>query len=174
MNTPTPALLKLGVMATSRKTDEKRLPMHPSHLERIDADLRANMMLETGYGERFGIPDAELAPLVGAIASRDEIIAEADVIALPKPLASDLADLRDGQMLWGWPHCVQDREMTQFAIDKGLTLIAWEAMNHWKATAASACTSSTRTTRSPATARCCTPCSCAARPETTAAGSARW
>ena len=34
-------------------------------------------------------------------------------------------------MLWGWPHCVQDEEMTQLAIDRRLTLIAWEAMNHW-------------------------------------------
>ena len=133
MSTPTPSLLKLGVMATSRKTDEKRLPIHPAHLERIDADLRANIMLEHGYGERFGLSDAQLAPLVGAIASREAIIAEADVITLPKPLASDLAEFRDGQVLWGWPHCVQDRDMTQHAIDKGLTLIAWEAMNHWKA-----------------------------------------
>ena len=90
-------------------------------------------MLEHGYGERFGIPDAQLAPLVGAIASREAIIADADVITLPKPLAADLADFRDGQVLWGWPHCVQDRAITQLAIDKGLTLIAWEAMNHWKA-----------------------------------------
>ena len=133
MSTPAPSLLRLGVMVTSRKADEKRLPIHPSHLERIDADLRANMMLERGYGERFGISDAQLAPLVGAIASREAIIAEADVITLPKPLASDLAEFRDGQVLWGWPHCVQDRDMTQHAIDKGLTLIAWEAMNHWKA-----------------------------------------
>ena len=34
-------------------------------------------------------------------------------------------------MLWGWPHVVQDTELTQLAIDKRLTLIAWEAMNHW-------------------------------------------
>ena len=127
----TPDLLRLGVMATSRKTDERRLPIHPSHLERIDADLRARMMLESGYGERFGIPDRRLAEIVGAVASREEIIAAADVVTLPKPLASDLADLRDGQVLWGWPHCVQDREITQLAIDKNLTLIAWEAMNHW-------------------------------------------
>ena len=132
MSTTAPSLLRLGVMATSRKADEKRLPIHPSHLERIDDDLRANLMLERGYGERFGLSDAQPAPLVGAIASREEIIAAADVIALPKPLASDLGELRDGQVLWGWPHCVQDREMTQHAIDKGLTLIAWEAMNHWK------------------------------------------
>jgi alanine dehydrogenase len=35
--------------------------------------------------------------------------------------------------MWGWPHCVQDREITQLAIDRGLTMIAWEAMNHWTA-----------------------------------------
>ncbi len=128
-----PELLRLGVMATSRKADERRLPIHPAHFERIDADVRANMILERGYGARFGIADDQLAPLVGGMADRDEIIASADIILLPKPQASDLEDLRDGQVLWGWPHCVQDRKLTQIAIDKGLTLIAWEAMNHWTA-----------------------------------------
>jgi alanine dehydrogenase len=133
MATITPRLLRLGVLAHSRKPDEKRLPLHPAHLERIDADLRASMLLERGYGERFGIADAELEPLVAGLGARDEIIARCDVVLLPKPQASDLEDLRDGQVLWGWPHCVQDRAMTQLAIDKRLTLIAWEAMNHWTA-----------------------------------------
>jgi len=124
-------LLTLGVMATSRKPDERRLPIHPAHLERLDADLRAHLILETGYGERFGFDDARLAPLVGRIASREETVASSDVVLLPKPQADDLRELREGQVLWGWPHCVQDREMTQVAIDRGLTLIAFEAMNHW-------------------------------------------
>lgn len=125
-------MLHLGVIATSRKPDEYRLPIHPGHLDRIDPDLRAHMTLECGYGARFGIADAELEPLVGAMADRAEVIARADVVLLPKPQAADLAELRDGQTLWGWPHCVQDRAITQLAIDKGLTLIAWEAMNHWR------------------------------------------
>lgn len=129
---PAPDLLRLGVIATSRKPDERRLPIHPGHLERIDADLRARMTLERGYGARFGIADAELEPLVGAMADRAEVIAGADVVLLPKPQAADLEELRDGQALWGWPHCVQDRTITQLAIDKRLTLIAWEAMNHWR------------------------------------------
>ena len=120
------------MLATSRKANERRLPIHPAHFERIDADLRANMILERGYGARFGVTDAALEPLVGAMASRDEVIARADIVLLPKPQASDLEDLRDGQVLWGWPHCVQDREITQLAIDKSLTLVAWEAMNHWQ------------------------------------------
>jgi alanine dehydrogenase len=130
--TPT-TLLRLGVLASSRKPDERRVPIHPAHLERIDADLRARMVLERGYGLRFGVPDSDLEPLVGAMVDRDEVIALSDVVLLPKPQASDLEDLRDGQVLWGWPHCVQDREITQLAIDKRLTLIAWEAMNHWQA-----------------------------------------
>ena len=128
----TTGLLRLGVMATSRKVDERRVPIHPAHLERIDADLRANIILERGYGLRFGIDDSELEPLVGSMASREEIILDSDIVLLPKPQASDLEDLRDGQVLWGWPHCVQDRAITQLAIDKSLTLIAWEAMNHWQ------------------------------------------
>lgn len=125
-------LLHLGVLATSRKPDERRLPIHPGHLERIDADLRGAMTLERGYGARFGIADAELEPLVGPLVDRTEVIARADVVLLPKPQAADLEDLREGQTLWGWPHCVQDRAITQLAIDKSLTLIAWEAMNHWR------------------------------------------
>ncbi len=128
----TTGLLHLGVLATSRKPDEHRLPIHPTHLERIDADVRAAMTLERGYGARFGMADADLEPLVGPLVDRAEVIARADVVLLPKPQAADLEDLRDGQTLWGWPHCVQDRAITQLAIDKSLTLIAWEAMNHWR------------------------------------------
>lgn len=123
--------LILGALATSRKKNERRLPIHPHHLERIDADLRDRIILETGYGERFGLSDEQLRPLVHRIAPRDELVADSDIVLLPKPQAADLADLHEGQVLWGWPHCVQDRELTQAAIDKKLTLIAFEVMNHW-------------------------------------------
>lgn len=126
-------LLTLGVIGTSRKTDERRLPLHPRHLERIDDDLRQRIILEQGYGERFGFSDAQLAPLVARLAPRSEVIAASEVVLLPKPQARDLEDLSDGQVLWGWPHCVQDPVITQLAVDKSLTLIAFEAMNHWTA-----------------------------------------
>lgn len=47
--------LSLGMFGTSRKENEHRLPIHPLHLDRIDAGLRARIFLERGYGERFGI-----------------------------------------------------------------------------------------------------------------------
>ncbi len=123
--------LTLGIVATSRKLDERRLAIHPDHLERIDPEVRARLYLERGYGERFGATDDDLAELVAGLRTRDELLDQCDVIVLPKPVADDLRGLRAGQIVWGWPHCVQDRALTQLAIDRGLTLIAWEAMNHW-------------------------------------------
>jgi alanine dehydrogenase len=124
-------LLSAGVVATSLKQDERRLAIHPAHIERIDPVLRHQLYFERGYGGGFGLPDDELEPLVAGLRSREELLAQCDVVILPKPLADDLETLRAGQVVWGWPHCVQDARMTQLAIDRGLTLIAFEAMNHW-------------------------------------------
>jgi alanine dehydrogenase len=122
--------LRLGVIAHVAKENERRLPIHPRHIERIDPALRARICLEEGYGVRFGVSDEELAAQVHALLPRAELIAACDVVLLPKPLAQDLTELREGQVLWGWPHCVQDQELTQVAIDRRLTLIAFEAMHH--------------------------------------------
>lgn len=130
MTGPAP-LLTLGVVATSAKENEHRLPLHPALIEQLDPDLRFRTTLETGYGERFGWSDAELAGLVAALAPRSELLARSDVVLLPKPQLDDVRAMRPGGVLWGWPHCVQDPALTQAAVDGGLTLIAFETMNHW-------------------------------------------
>ena len=122
--------LSLGVMSQSAKENEHRRPIHPSHFDRIEAGLRSRIFLEHGYGERFGVSDDQLDALVGGMRTREQLLAECDVILLPKPQHEDLAAMREGQTLWGWPHCVQDEVLTQLAIDRRLTLIAFEAMNH--------------------------------------------
>jgi alanine dehydrogenase len=123
--------LGLGVIGSSAKENEHRLPIHPDHLRALDADLRSRITLEHGYGARFGVDDASLAEHVAGFASRDQLLADSDVVLLPKPQLADVAAMGPGQVLWGWPHCVQDTELTQVAIDRGLTVIAFEAMNHW-------------------------------------------
>jgi alanine dehydrogenase len=125
--------LTLGVMSQSRKENENRLPIHPMHFERVAPDLRGSIYLEHGYGQRFGVPDKQLEPYVAGLRTRAQLAADCDVILLAKPLAADLIALREGQVLWGWPHCVQSREITQLAVDRRLTMIAFEAMNHWTA-----------------------------------------
>ncbi|AXH95486.1 N(5)-(carboxyethyl)ornithine synthase [Ornithinimicrobium avium] len=125
------ALLTVGVIARSRKENERRVAIHPEHLHGIDDDLRSQIFIEEGYGLPFGMSDETLAGLVGGVRTRAELIAQCDVILLPKVQAEDLAELREGQVVWGWPHCVQDAELTQRAVDRRQTLIAFEAMNHW-------------------------------------------
>jgi alanine dehydrogenase len=123
--------LTVGVFGTSRKKNEFRLPIHPQHFGNVPADLRSAMFLEEGYAKRFGTDAAQLAELFGGVRTQQQLFQECDVILLPKPLAEDLAEMHDGQVLWGWPHCVQDEKLTQNAIDRRLTVIAWEAMNLW-------------------------------------------
>jgi len=95
--------------------------------------VRPRIFLEHGYGSDFGATDDSLAEFVGGIGTRNQLIADCDIILLPKVQAEDLAELNVGQVVWGWPHCVQDAALTQIAIDQRLTLIAFEAMNHWQA-----------------------------------------
>lgn len=121
----------LGLLAHSSMENEHRLPIHPHHLDRIDPDLRARMIVERGYGDDFQLEPDYVESRVGKVAERFEVIESADVLLLPKPQAEDVAAIPAGRTLWGWPHCVQDTAMTQTAIDRRLTLIAFESMNHW-------------------------------------------
>jgi alanine dehydrogenase len=125
--------LSLGVISRSRKENERRLAIHPLHIQRIEPALGERVYLERGYGEPFGVPDEQLASYVAGLRTREELLTECDVVLLPKPQPKDLALMRDGQVLWGWPHCVQDEEITQLSIERRLTLIAFEAMNYWNA-----------------------------------------
>ena len=47
--------LTLGVVATSAKEHERRLPIHPRHLSRVEPDLRQRTFLERGYGRSHGM-----------------------------------------------------------------------------------------------------------------------
>ncbi|KPK85137.1 MAG: hypothetical protein AMJ81_04080 [Phycisphaerae bacterium SM23_33] len=124
-------MLTIGVIATSRKPHEGRVAIHPAHLGLIPAEIREHLIFQRGYGRRFGVADERIAAGGGGMAGRDEIFDRADIILLPKPMLEDLQRMREGGVLWGWAHCVQNPFLTQTAIDRRLTLIAWESMNEW-------------------------------------------
>jgi N5-(carboxyethyl)ornithine synthase len=121
----------LGVIGTSKKENEQRMPIHPEHLERIPTHIRRQMIFEKGYGTPFGIADSVIAEMTGGIASRSELLANSSTVIIAKPMPADLQELREGSTLWGYPHCVQQRTMTQIAIDRKQTLIAFEDMFVW-------------------------------------------
>ena len=107
------------------------MPIHPDHLPRLPEQARRCLIFEQGYGEPFGVSDEELASQTGGVAPRRELLAELGAVVLPKPVVQDLETLREGGLLWGWPHCVQQRGITQTAIDRKQTLIAFEEMFVW-------------------------------------------
>ncbi len=123
--------LRFGVIGTSKKEDEKRVPIHPEHLQRIPEDIRQNLIFEKGYGLPFGIDDSEIAAQTGGIASRQELLADIGSVILTKPVLSDLEQLKEGGLIWGYPHCSQQKSITQAAIDRKITLIAFEDMFVW-------------------------------------------
>ncbi|NOQ81835.1 MAG: NAD(P) transhydrogenase subunit alpha [Methylophaga sp.] len=122
---------KVGVIGTSRKEDERRFPIHPEHLLRIPEELRRQLVFEEGYGTPFGIADSEIAALTGGIATRHELLADIGTVIINKPVLADLEELREGGTLWGYVHCVQQRDITQAALDRKQTLIAFEDMFIW-------------------------------------------
>lgn len=123
--------LKLGVIGTSKKEDEKRVPIHPDHLIRIPEDIRKQLIFEKGYGAPFGLDDEFFISQAGGVASRRELLAELGSVIIAKPVLADLQEIREGGFIWGYPHCAQQNDITQTAIDRKLTIIAFEDMFIW-------------------------------------------
>jgi len=124
--------LKTGLFKTYKKENEKRLPIHPQHLlSLISYNLISSIYLEENYGTNFGIPDEDFIKAGYNIVSRDSLFEMCDMIILPKPVIDDLKQMKDGQILCGWSHAIQQFEIAEIAIAKKLTLIAWEEMHTW-------------------------------------------
>lgn len=130
----TECTLTMGVFGTSLKGNEFRLPIHPDHLNKIDPALRARMYLETDYGFKNGLSSEPPQGFAGTL-DREELFAKCDILLLPKPCEADFPYFREGQIVWGWPHCVQGEAITQVGIDRKMTFIAWEEMHQWRETA---------------------------------------
>lgn len=126
------ANLTLGIIKTSTKEDERRVPIHPDHFSSIPDELRDRIYIEEGYGQSFFIDDSVLEKNFAGVLSKKELFEKCDIILIPKPTEKDFGLFKDGQTIWGWVHCVQNEPITQIAIDKKMTYIAWESMHDWK------------------------------------------
>ena len=121
----------LGMVGSSHKENEQRVAVHAAHFSKIDPEARKRLYVEKGYGERFGIGDDEIRPLVAGLLERDELFEKCDIMMIFKPTEEDFPFLREGQVLWGALHLVQGYPITQEGIDKKLTYIAMESMFTW-------------------------------------------
>jgi alanine dehydrogenase len=117
--------MKIGVLWKSNKENEKRYPIHHKHISELSLIGLQNLFFEEGY------PLGEIDLRLINIMSRKSIFESCDLIILPKPTKVDLDSTKRNQILWGWPHAVQGFEITDYALKKDLTLIAWENMFVW-------------------------------------------
>ena len=123
--------MKIGIFKTSLKENERRVPIYPEHLLRYPEALRRQMVFETNYGSDYGYTDEYFIKCGAMLAPREQMLTECEIVVMPKAVPEDLAKMKPHQVLFGWAHCVQQKSITQSAIDNKLTIIAWEAMHYW-------------------------------------------
>ncbi len=110
----------------SLKENENRRALLPADAKNIaNADL---IYVETGYGDVLGISDVEYSAVGFHIASHEEVL-EKDIICDAK-IGDEpfLADLKPGQIIYGWVHAVQNRDITDILVNNKLSAFAWEDM----------------------------------------------
>ncbi|PKM65246.1 MAG: alanine dehydrogenase [Firmicutes bacterium HGW-Firmicutes-2] len=121
--------MDIAVIGTSRKENENRRPIHPSHIANIPKQVREHLIFERGYGMPFGMSDDEIRFLTGNdLMDRKQLLRNLKAVLITKPVIEDFEEVGNGTMVWGWLHSVQQRYIAQLGIDKKLTLIAWENM----------------------------------------------
>lgn len=87
-----------------------------------------NIYIERGFGQVLGISDAEYASAGCQICSHDEAINQ-DIVCDPKIGDADyLEQMHEGQIIFGWVHATQNRDITDKIINSKLTAYAWEKM----------------------------------------------
>lgn len=121
--------MDIAVIGTSKKENEKRVAIHPDHISQVPVKIRKHLFFEKGYGIPFDMEDETICSLTGnRLIERKKLLRNFKKFLITKPVAEDFEEIQEGSLVWGWLHSVQQRIITQIAIDKKLTLIAWENM----------------------------------------------
>ena len=110
----------------SPKENENRRAVVPADLKRISHP--EYVFVERGYGEVLGILDAEYQAAGCQICSHEETL-QKDIICDPKiGDAEYLKNLNPGQIIFGWVHATQNRDITDHIVNNKATAYAWESM----------------------------------------------
>lgn len=110
----------------SHKENENRRAILPSDIKKLsNPDL---IYVEHGFGDVIGVADQEYREVGCNVCSRDEVLKQ-NIICDPKIGDGDyLEQLEAGQIIFGWVHATQNRDITDKLIDRELTAYAWESM----------------------------------------------
>ena len=109
----------------SYKENEKRRAIIPRDLALIkNCDY---IYIEQGYGDVLGYSDADYQQYGVHISTREEVLKQ-DIICDPKIGDAEYLNTLQNQVIFGWVHAVQNRDITDVILQQNLTAIAWEDM----------------------------------------------
>lgn len=110
----------------SHKENENRRTLVPKDLKNISHP--ENIFIETGYGNILGLADSDYVSMGCNLTSRKEVLTQ-NIICDPKIGDADYLEyLTEGQIIFGWIHATQNRDITDKIIKTKLTAYAWENM----------------------------------------------
>jgi N5-(carboxyethyl)ornithine synthase len=109
----------------STKENEKRRCLIPKHISSIKN--KKSIYIETGYGNVLGFTDEDYNRAGVHIITREEVLKK-NIISDPKiGDAEYLSQLKD-QIVFGWVHAVQNKNITEIMVKNKITAYAWEDM----------------------------------------------
>lgn len=109
----------------SHKENENRRALVPEDVKYIENP--SVLYFEKGYGNVLGIDDSEYTAVGANIVSSDEVLTK-DIICDPKIGDADYLSKLQNQIIFGWVHATQNRDITDKIIEGKLTAYAWEHM----------------------------------------------
>ena len=117
--------MKTVGLPISHKENEKRRTLIPADVCKLRHP--EDIYIETGYGDVLGFTDEDYLKLGIKTASRQEVL-QKDIICDPKIGGAEYLEMLHDQIIFGWIHAVQNRDITDKIIASRLTGYAWEDM----------------------------------------------
>lgn len=109
----------------SKKENENRRALLPNDIKNIK--FPNLVYVEKGYGDVLGFNDNEYSKMGINIVNRDIVLTQ-DIICDPKIGDAEYINDLKQQVIFGWVHAVQNKEITDSIINNKLTVYAWEDM----------------------------------------------
>lgn len=117
--------MKTVGLPISHKENEKRRALTVGDIAQVIH--RDQIFVEQGYGEVLGYNDEDYLRTGVHVVSREEVLNK-DIICDPKIGDADYLEYLKEQVVFGWIHAVQNRDITDKMIAGQLTGFAWEDM----------------------------------------------
>ena len=109
----------------SKKENENRRALLPNEVKFIH---NTNVLyFEKGYGAVLGISDDEYLKLGCHVVNREEVLKK-DIICDPKIGDSEYLEKLQNQIIFGWVHATQNKDITDKILKGNNTVFAWEKM----------------------------------------------